>query len=399
MRMLFSTWAWPTHYLPMVPLAWAARAAGHEVRVASQPALADTIARSGMTGTLVGRDLDITEPFRREIFAVLDRDWNTITPADIQRMGERATAMFMDLADAMVDDLVAFARAWRPDVIVYDPLTYAAPLAAAVVGVPAVRHLFGPDQPPTAFEHAGLRPLLDRYGLDGLDTLGALTVDPCPPSLSLPGPENRQHTRYIPYNGPGIVPAWLREPPDRPRICVSWGTSTVKFCGAHHYLAGDLALAARELDAEIVVAVSAADRPLLGELPDDVRVVEALPLHLLLPSCAAIVHQGGAGTTLTAAVSGVPQLVVPCLPDQLLNITRLAGVGAGACLLRKGRPLDAVRAEATAMLADLIGAPNYRDAAGVLRREIEAQPPPGVAVARIDTLVTAGTPALVGAQR
>jgi UDP:flavonoid glycosyltransferase YjiC (YdhE family) len=397
MRMLFTTWAWPSHYLPMVPLAWAARAAGHEVRVASQPALADTIARSGLTGTLVGRDLDITERFRRDVFALIDRNWKAITPADIQLMGERATAMFMDLAEAMTGDLVAFAQAWRPDVVVYDPLTYAGPIAAAVLGVPAVRHLFGPDQPPTAFEHAGLRPLLDRYGLDGLDTLGALTVDPCPPSLSMPGPEHRQHTRYIPYNGPGIVPAWLREPPEKPRICVSWGTSTVKFCGAHHYLAGDMALAARELDVEVVVAVSAADRPLLGELPGDVRVVEALPLNLLLPSCAAIVHQGGAGTTLTAAVSGVPQLVVPCLPDQLLNITRLAGVGAGACLLRKGRPIEALRAEATSVLAELIDGPTHREAATLLSHEIAEQPPPGVAVARIDTLTKAG--ALAGAAR
>jgi UDP:flavonoid glycosyltransferase YjiC (YdhE family) len=393
MRMLFSTWAWPTHYLPMVPLAWAARAAGHDVRVASQPALADTIARSGLTGTLVGRDVEITEPFRREIFSVLDRDWNLITPEDIQRMGERATGLFMEVADAMVDDLVAFAQAWRPDVIVYDPLTYAAPIAAAVVGVPAVRHLFGPDQPPTAFEHAGLTPLLDRYGLDTVDTLGALTVDPCPPSLSLPGPEHRQHTRYIPYNGSGIVPEWLREPPRRPRICVSWGTSTVKFCGTHHYLAGDMALAARELDAEVVVTVSTVDRPLLGELPEDVRVVEALPLHLLLPTCAAIVHQGGAGTTLTAAVSGVPQLAVPSLPDQLLNISRLAGVGAGVCMLRKGRPAEAIRAEATRILADLVDGSAHRDAAAVLQQEMAEQPVPGVAVARIEGL------ALVGAGR
>src|SRR5437763_3553500 len=159
MRMLLCTWAWPTHYLPMVPLAWAARAAGHDVRVASQPALADTIARSGLTGTLVGRDVDITEPFRREIFSVLDRDWNLITPEDIQRMGERATGMFMAVADAMVDDLVAFAQAWRPDVIVYDPLTYAGPIAGPVTGLPAGGHLCGPDPPPTALEHAGLTPL------------------------------------------------------------------------------------------------------------------------------------------------------------------------------------------------------------------------------------------------
>src|SRR2546423_5579615 len=118
----------------------------------------------------------------------------------------------MAVADAMVDDLVAFAQAWRPDVIVYDPLTYAAPITAAVLGVPAVRHLFGPDQPPTAFEHAGLTPLLDRVGLDTVDTLGAPTVDPCPPSLSLPRPAHRQHTPYIPYNGPGTAPAWPPEP-------------------------------------------------------------------------------------------------------------------------------------------------------------------------------------------
>jgi len=50
MRVLFTSWAWPTHLYAMVPLARACRAAGHDVVVASPPALADTIA-GGSTGS------------------------------------------------------------------------------------------------------------------------------------------------------------------------------------------------------------------------------------------------------------------------------------------------------------------------------------------------------------
>ncbi len=37
MRILFTTFPSPSHHFPMVPLEWAARAAGHDVRVASAP--------------------------------------------------------------------------------------------------------------------------------------------------------------------------------------------------------------------------------------------------------------------------------------------------------------------------------------------------------------------------
>src|SRR5438093_215538 len=128
MRVLFTTWAWPSHYFPQVPLAWALRSAGHEVRMTSQPELLTTMLNSG---------------------------------------------------------LPEFGRWWRPDLVVYDPITYAGPLVARLLGVPAVRHLFGPDV--TYFgagsEVACLRPLLDRLGLPDVDLLGAATIDPCPPSL------------------------------------------------------------------------------------------------------------------------------------------------------------------------------------------------------------------------
>src|SRR4051794_38462370 len=46
----------------MVPLAWALRASGHDVRMASQPELVPTMRASGLPFTAVGRDVDVTAP-------------------------------------------------------------------------------------------------------------------------------------------------------------------------------------------------------------------------------------------------------------------------------------------------------------------------------------------------
>ncbi|MFE2750538.1 nucleotide disphospho-sugar-binding domain-containing protein [Actinosynnema sp. NPDC059335] len=45
--------------------------------------------------------------------------------------------------------------------------------------------------------------------------------------------------------------------------------------------------------------------------PDNVRLFDFVPLDALLPTCAAVVHHGGAGTTGNAVAYGVPQLEVP----------------------------------------------------------------------------------------
>ena len=67
MRVLFTTWAWPSHYFPMVPLAWALRAAGHEVRMTSQPELLPAMLASGLPATAVGTDLDVAAIHRAAV--------------------------------------------------------------------------------------------------------------------------------------------------------------------------------------------------------------------------------------------------------------------------------------------------------------------------------------------
>ena len=85
---------------------------------------------------------------------------------------------------------------------------------------------------------------------------------------------------------------------------------------------------ARHLDAEFVLALGDADPSSLGELPDNVRAAGWVPLSALLPTCAALVHHGGAGSTLTAIDAGVTQLVLPHGADQYMNADAWRGAGS-----------------------------------------------------------------------
>ncbi|MEV5341643.1 nucleotide disphospho-sugar-binding domain-containing protein [Streptomyces sp. NPDC052676] len=376
MRVLFTSWAWPTHFYPMVPLAWALRAAGHEVRVAAPPGIAAQVTAAGLPYAQVGRDLDAVARIREYIPGRAPA-----APSVPQGRGPRAVSLFADLAQAMADDLVAFARAWRPDVVVYEPTAYAGPLAAAASGARAVRLPWGADlmrrQATLDAEREVLAPLFARFGVDDADTLGELTVDLCPPAMQVPPegrpvPPARLPMRYVPYNGAGRIPVPL--PPDRrrrPRVCVTWGT-TVGRLDASMVLAGEVAAALEPLDVGIVVAVAAEQRPLLGTLPARAKVLESVPLHAVLPHCDLVVGHGGAGTILTGLTCGLPQLVVPQLIDHTFNAERFTATGAGLALTRDEAGPDGLR---DAVL-ELLEQPSYRKAAEEVRADNERRPTP-----------------------
>ena len=62
-----STWGWRSHFYCLAPLGWALQAAGHEVRVASQPSMAPTITAAGLAAVPLGADLDFAEAFAEQI--------------------------------------------------------------------------------------------------------------------------------------------------------------------------------------------------------------------------------------------------------------------------------------------------------------------------------------------
>jgi UDP:flavonoid glycosyltransferase YjiC (YdhE family) len=65
------------------------------------------------------------------------------------------------------------------------------------------------------------------------------------------------------------------------------------------------------------------------DLPETVFQTGSIPHEWLFPRMAAIIHHGGAGTTIAAAKSGVPSMVIPFLGDQFFWGRRIAKIGIG----------------------------------------------------------------------
>jgi UDP:flavonoid glycosyltransferase YjiC (YdhE family) len=373
-RVLVVSWAWPTHFYPMVPLAWTLRAAGHDVRVASQPGIIPHVVQSGLAAVVVGHDLDTESMSRRAMNENVAGDvTRKPTPEQLRKIVLHAFGMFARIAEDMTEDLLVFAQAWKPDVIVYEPTTYAGPIVATKLGVPAIRQLWGIDYTSRArpYEPELLSPLLRRIGLDEVETLGDLTIDPCPPVIQHHVQTPRQEVTYVPYNGPGSLPRWLLEPPTRPRICLTWGTSSSRM-GAELFIAPDVLRRIDTSGTEVVATISNRSRESFPMDLPNLRVVENLPLHLLLPTCDLIVQQGGMGTSMTAMVCGIPQIVVPQLPDQTFNARKLAESKAVTNLHPRQARTPGVLSE---HIERILHTPGQRESAAALRTQATQRPP------------------------
>jgi len=393
-RVLFCTWDNPGHLTPLVPLGWALRAAGHEVLVASAPGFAARIASSGLPALPVGPRFDSFAVLAEQVKA---RGWRPTPPVDrrvpaadtvecIRRRGLTGLRIAAQAADVQADDLVAFCRRWRPDLVVYEPSGYAGPLVGCLFGVPAVRLLWSVDisAPVGDFEEDVVGGLARRFGLPRLGINGTVTLDPCPARMQLPADLRRHPLRYVPYNGPSVLPGWLREPPAAPRVCVTWGTSLQRWGLGHLVLAPRVVEALADLDVELVVAVPDDQRDLFGPLPSNVRHLGQVPLHPLLPTCAAIVHNGGAGTTMTALRAAVPQLAIGTTPDCVFHARQVEHAGTGRALLGEDATPEAIRAGVRPLLDD----PGYRRVAGELRDEMVAMPTPAEVVGYLEKLAS-----------
>ncbi|MET9520657.1 activator-dependent family glycosyltransferase [Streptomyces sp. NPDC002994] len=420
MRILLTSFAHNTHYYNLVPLGWALRAAGHDVRVASQPSLTATITGSGLSAVPVGDDGAIIELITEigDDLVLYQQGMDFVDTRHEPLSWEHAlgqqtimSAMcFSPLnGDSTIDDMVALARSWKPDLVLWEPFTYAGPVAAHACGAAHARLLWGPDVVLNARQQftalLAERPAeqredpvgewltwtLERHGLDAdEDTVeelfaGQWTVDPSAASLRLPVAGEVVPVRFVPYNGASVVPGWLSEPLTRPRVCITLGVSTRETYGTDDVPFHELLAGLADVDAEIVATLDTAQLPDAAGLPDNVRVVDFVPLDVLLPSCAAIVHHGGAGTCFTATVHGVPQIVVASLWDAPLKGLQLAEAGAGIALDPGELGVKTLRGAVVRALESR----KMAEAARRLADEMLAAPTPAAIVPRLESLTAA----------
>ncbi|MEV7507960.1 nucleotide disphospho-sugar-binding domain-containing protein [Streptomyces sp. NPDC089922] len=376
MRVLISATPGIGHVFPIVPLAWALRVSGHEVLVATGgDGLAVKDAGLAVEDVCPGTDAVGLAMRTFGEHPELAAEWGTTDRSDFdanQRFYGRLMSHQTDLVDRYVD----IARRFRPDAVVYSSLGAPGLIAAAKLGVPAVEHGYGLTRTTQYADRvrAWNTELFDRHEVDLPSRMHY--IDVAPPSLVDQAP-NGWKMRYVPYNGGTVVPAWLAAPAERPRIAVTLGTTAPAFDGLGQ-LDRVLELAP-DVDAEFVLALGSADAGRLGTLPDNVRVVEWVPLNLLLRTSAGMIHHGGSGSTLAALDAGVPQILMPDEGDRHVNARAVAAAGAGLSVPSEELTKDAV----DALLHDR----GLRSAAAGIGAEMRAMPSPFAFEQRLEEIV------------
>lgn len=363
MRLLVVAAPLAGHLTALLPLAAAVRAAGHDVVIAT----GDT-ALGVDSGGIETHDVTPGLRFGRVGAAVSLRHPRAVWAEMTGRGGEEfARHLFGALNRRMADPLVALVRRLRPDLVVHEPWAPAGALAAAAAGVPSVLLENG------IFDGEWAARTASR-ALDGELPTPAAVVTVRPPSLGA-SPDHLPMRPATGWSGTADLPGGLGVPGPRPRLLVS--RSTVPGPGTGDPTRAVVA-AAEGLDADVVL-VRPVTEVAAGPLPPNVTTTGWIPLDAALPAATAIVHHGGAGTTLGALAAGRPQLLVPGIGDRRGNAEAVAAVGAGLAV--------PVRAISTAVLARLLADPALKAAAERVAVEIAAMPAPEALVDPLLALV------------
>jgi len=376
--------------LPLVPLVWAARAAGHEVLLATASEMAEVGARAGLPVVDVFPD--------RDVWGELLSNFGKPDSADVPPEYRRAIAArqpFGLFTLTMTEGTIAAARDWAPDLVVYTSDHDAGQLTAVALGAPALevgnrvswsmRDVSFRERHSRFLDDESVSALRSRLGIpEGRPDVIA-RIDPRPPSMGgltadEPDPGDGVpwwSMRYVPYNGGAVLPEWTRQRPDRPRVGVTLGTVVPVIAGTTSLTVVIEALST--LDVEVVLAAGTADLSALGELPDNVRSVGYLPLSGFLPTCSLLVHHGGSGTTAAPLHYGVPQLVLPSFADNPMSAQRVADRGVG--LSHDPATIDV--ATARDLLDTLLTDAKFSVAAREVAAEMATQPSPAAIIERI----------------
>ncbi|WP_158890625.1 nucleotide disphospho-sugar-binding domain-containing protein [Amycolatopsis anabasis] len=360
MRVLFISTPGAGFAFPMVPLAWAMRAAGHEVTF--------TTCGDGLAVERAGLEVLEVAPIEELIAHV--RETQRRHPELVARLGgpivnvHENTALSSRFGTPFLPRFLAVARSVRPDLVVYSPLQVEGLLVASILDVPAVVHGFGflrtAGLPETMAEH------YDAFAEFGVGLPRRIKHLDLAPASMLDEPEFGWPMRPVPYDGGAVLPDWLREIPDRPRVAVTLGTMVLKASGITPLKR--LVAEASTVDADFVLALGGQDIGALGPLPANVHAGGCLPWRALLRTCSAAIHHGGAGTTLGSLDAGVPQLVLPEGADRGLNAEAVRARGCG--LLCRDDEVDA------ATIRTVLEDPSLRVAAWSVQAELADMPAP-----------------------
>jgi UDP:flavonoid glycosyltransferase YjiC (YdhE family) len=376
-RVLFVVLAEKGHVHPFIAPAQELARRGHQVGFYAPCDLRAPLARAGIRDVFVGGSGPALDASRGPAFAALVRDAG--------RLRRWISAMLIDSVPLEVSRLTAVVDGLRPDVIVADPMAYAAPIVAARAGLP------------WAGVSTSLNAVVpDHWRSELIATTSALPRAELFAEYGLPAPRFRVSDCLSPHLNvawstpelvgaapPGVLLAGASLPraargdegdalaaepgPARPLVFMALGSQIY-----HQPRMFEVVVEASRGQAwRLVLAMG----ELVGavKLPADVQAVAYAPQLALLARARVMISHGGANSVMEALAHAVPLLVSPICNDQPHNASFVAAAGAGhICDLSRAEPAE-VRAMLTELCAD--GAPraaarriadSYRAAGGAV---------------------------------
>jgi UDP:flavonoid glycosyltransferase YjiC (YdhE family) len=392
LRILFAFVGGHGHFLPLVPLARAAAAAGHDVTFSSGSSMVDAVAAAGfdVAATVPGQP---PEPERQPATAPTPPTRVPLLPVDLAREERDLRERFvLDGARSRAAGVLDRAAAWRPDVIVCDEVDFGSIIAAERLGLPyatvnvlAAGGMIRPDVVGDALDEVRA-----EHGLPPDPTLAALTrylvLIPGPASLRDPADPLPVTARGYRAVAPDLAaaaaqPPWPITRPGQPALYVTLGT-------IFNLESGDLfdrvLAGVRDWPGDVVMTVGEdLDPTELGPQPDHIHLHGFTAQAAVLPHVSLVVSHGGSGSVLGALAHGLPMVILAMGADQPRNAARCAALGVARSL----DPLTATPAEIGTTIAEVEHDPAYRQAAARLGDEMAALPSPAAALAEVEHLV------------
>lgn len=381
-RILFSFMGGHGHFVPLVPLAEAARAAGHDIAFACGASMCPAVQDAGFTALQLGPG------------SASMAERGPLRPLDLERELDEFRDRFVGAAPRhKVPLLLEAAAAWRAQALVCDEADFGSQLAAERLGLPcAIINVMAAGSFVRA-ERIGptLAAVRAELGLptDPPAETRRRVFSPFPPGFRDPAfPLPPDAFSFRPYEPAPAAPAptWIGQRAGAPLVYFSLGTVFNVESGDlfNRVLAG---LSALPVNVFVTVGHEI-DPAEFGQRVGHVRIERFVPQTRLLPHCDLVVSHGGSGSVAGALAHGVPMLLIPLGADQPLNADRVAALGLGRWLDPvAAEPVD-VRAAAEALLGDL----ECRQALGAFRDSFAALPGREVALAHLEALID-GPPA------
>lgn len=279
-------------------------------------------------------------------------------------------------------DLLATLRATKPDLVLFDGFTLAGMYAAAALQIPAIRcetsHLPLPENnfyfdleqnlscgrlssPESRAQFvAEMRPFWREHGFAETEFLSLiaaaedqLTLVFMHPALQHGSGRARSNVHYV---GASIDSS--RANPDEAvpalksagsLVVVSLGT-VFNYEPAFYLMCLE---AFRDLPIQVVMSVGAViDTGLFEDVPPNCTVARQIPQLQLLRQADLLIAHGGMGSVSESLASGVPLLIVPHFPEQMLTAIKIEQLQLGRMLARGDVSINRLRRCASELLAD-----------------------------------------------